>query len=443
MTTTQISAPDSTQALLTPIRTGISSAGGTLDVLVRVQAPSASAGAERQRTPLRLALVIDRSGSMDGAPLDEALRCASHIAARLTSHDQIAVVTYDNVVNVPVKLRMAGVANEVEAALAGISSGGSTDLFQGWTEGASQLEGSTPNAISRVVLLSDGQANCGETDPTVIQARCREWLAKGISTTTVGLGRGFNEELMVGMAKAGGGQSYYGQTAADLQDSFDEEFSLLQALCLRSIKVKLLPAKGVIVEPLGLLGEGGEWLPMTDLAYGSESLLLVRLHYTAEAGSSRDLLAATVQGKDEKGLAVEIHTGVLSLPVMTPTDVLSLSVDALVNERLIEMEFAAATREVRKLLNAGDQKQALELLQALKVKVASHAWLLEKVNALIELANRDAEMTAKELHYAGSRMNRVVAFCQTSFSVDETDSATVPAFLRRKTMEGKGKNTGR
>ena len=60
------------------------------------------------------------------------------------------------------------------------------------------------------------------------------------------------------MAQAGGGRHYYGQTAADLFDSFDEELSLLQALCPRQLSLKLMSAQGVIIEPLGVFDQNAD-----------------------------------------------------------------------------------------------------------------------------------------------------------------------------------------
>ncbi|MHB8949871.1 MAG: vWA domain-containing protein [Rhodoferax sp.] len=227
--------------VLSPRKSAISpDQGGAIEVLVRVQAPDQPDDDKAKVTPKRLALVVDRSGSMHGQPLTEALRCVTHIANCLTPADQLSVVVYDDKVNVLVPLSPMKSPDFVRQALANIESGGSTDLFGGWEAGARQLEGDVASIISRVILLSDGQANHGLCEITEIEKHCSAMLAHGVSTTTVGLGRGFNEDLMIAMARAGGGQQYYGQTADDLFDSFDEELQLLQALCLRKLELKLI-----------------------------------------------------------------------------------------------------------------------------------------------------------------------------------------------------------
>jgi Ca-activated chloride channel family protein len=146
--------------VLSPICAAYPQAGGTLDVLVRMKAPARPAedpfAPTARRVPLRLALVVDRSGSMDGAPLTEALRCVNHIAVRLQPVDHLAVVLYDNHVQTPVPLRPATNEAAVAAALAGVESGGSTDLFAGWEQGARQLEGVQAEAAG------SGSTGCGD-----------------------------------------------------------------------------------------------------------------------------------------------------------------------------------------------------------------------------------------------------------------------------------------
>ena len=122
-------------------------------------------------------------------------------------------MVYDDTINVLMPMGPVTSPGAINQLLSTVDSGGSTNLFGGWEAGAQQIEAGADGSISRVILLSDGQANHGLVEIDAIERQCREWLAKGVSTTTVGLGRGFNEDLMIAMARAGGGQQYYGQTA--------------------------------------------------------------------------------------------------------------------------------------------------------------------------------------------------------------------------------------
>lgn len=430
-----------TTVLFSPRKPAIPEQGGTLEVLLRVQAPDQPQQDKVHVVPKRLALVVDRSGSMNGHPLREALRCVSHIASRLTSDDQISVVVYDDDVDVLVPLSPMTSAQAIQQAISQVQSGGSTDLFAGWETGARQLEGGVESSISRVLLLSDGQANHGVCEVGEIERHCREWLASGVSTTTVGLGRGFNEDLMIAMARSGGGQQYFGQSAEDLYDSFDEELSLLQALFLRKLDVKLIPAPGVIVEPMGIVQQNADGsYRLSDLAWGAETWIMLRLHLSpSAAGTQRDLLAATLNAVSMDGASVQPQSAMLRLPVADPAAFEEFPADELVLRRYQEVEFALASQVLRQLVEKGDMNAAQIVMADLEQRFAQNAWLSGKLERLREMAQRDPQMMSKELHFNSMRMSRrLVAKSEIAFCVDETDS-DIPAFLRKKLEEGKGR----
>ena len=428
--------------VLSPLKPAVPAQGGALEVLVRVQAPDQPADAMATVRAKRLALVVDRSGSMAGPPLTEAMRCVSHIARCLTPGDALAVVVYDEQADVLLPLAPVRDADAVHHAVATVQSGGMTDLFAGWEAGARQLEGGVGATISRVILLSDGQANRGLCELSAIEKQCARLLLGGISTTTVGLGRGFNEDLMIAMARAGGGQQYYGQTADDLFDSFDEELQLLQALCLRKLDLKLIPAPGVIVEPVGIVQKNADGsYRLSDLAWGSESWILLRLHLSPVAPSAapRDLLAASLQAQTLDGHTSTTHAALLSLPVVDAAAFAAMPADVSVQDRLQELEFAHASQALRTLVQQGDRRAALAVMKDLEQRFGQHPWLGGKLARLRELAARDPEMLSKEVRFNTMRMSqRLTERSEARFSADQTDAA-IPAFLRKKLEEGRGR----
>ena len=139
----------------------------SLDVLLRLRAHQQES---RQRTPLAVALVIDRSGSMHGRKLEEARRCAMDILNRMDGRDLVTVVTYDNEVDVTLSLMAVDAAKVLlPAKLDEIYPRGSTALHDGWLKGAELLAPlSNRDQMCRVILLSDGQANMGIVDPDQI-----------------------------------------------------------------------------------------------------------------------------------------------------------------------------------------------------------------------------------------------------------------------------------
>jgi Ca-activated chloride channel family protein len=429
--------------IVSPLKAAIPAQGGHLDLLVRVQAPDLPTDKAVEHSPKRLALVVDRSGSMQGKPLREALRCVMHIASHLTPKDQLSLVVYDDQVEVMVPLSEVSSISAIQQAVDMVHSGGSTDLFNGWLKGAEQLEGGTARAVSRVLLLSDGQANHGETRISHIQQECKAWLEKGVSTTTVGLGRDFNEDLMIAMADAGGGQQYYGQTAEDLYDSFDQELSLLQAMYLRGIALKLIPAPGVIVEMLSVAPQHPDGTyKMNDLAWGAETWVGVRLHISPTApGTLRDLLAVSITGTDLQGHALSQSGAMLQLPAVEQTVFAAMPAEELVERRLLEVEFGKASDELRHLARRGNRLDTMRKLAEMDERFGHHPWLRAKMEQMRQLAQEDMMMMAKEAGYASVRMySRLSPNFESSFIKDETES-DMPAFLRKKESEGRGRRT--
>jgi len=309
MSATQAPANAPVQILLQPLRAGLC-AGTTqqFEVLVRLQAadlPPPPADA-KTRSPYALAVVIDRSDSMQGKPLAEAQRCAEFVVSRLAATDVLALVQFDNRVE---RLRPAVPLRDgasVRAAIQRIEAGGTTDLHGGWVHGADSLTDVAGEGLKRVILLSDGCANEGVTDTAEITKQCAQWAARGISTSTYGLGNGFNEDLMVAMARAGGGNHYYGDTANDLMEPFERELDLISRLVLRRLTLRVHAADGVQVSMMNLLerASDGGW-HLVDLAAGAEAWALLSL---AEAIPRWDVSLITRRSPPLTPVARELAT---------------------------------------------------------------------------------------------------------------------------------------
>ena len=253
---------------------------------------------------------------------------------------------------------MHGSVSDREAlrrAIRSIQSRGMTNLHGGWLRGAETLaplaEG---NAVSRVILLSDGCANEGLTDTSAIASQCRELAAAGVTTSTYGLGRNFNEELMVEMARAGQGNHYYGQTAEDLMDPFREELALLNALCAKRLALTVKPADGLRMAVLNDYEKTDEFTwRLPDLAYGAEAWTVVRLHLTKDQvaslgnGAGTSLLTASVRYDDLIGEPRAIQPQSLALSAVPATAFGAITEDPLVKRRVEELEAATIQGEAR------------------------------------------------------------------------------------------------
>jgi Ca-activated chloride channel family protein len=434
----------SSTVVLTPRRAGLCAGqDNTVEVLVRIQAPEAPAGNGAQRPPQALALVIDRSGSMAGRPLEEAKRCAEYVLGKLRPTDAVALVKFDNRVQRLWPAAPLGDGAPQRAAIAGIQGGGNTNLHGGWKEGADALVEVAGQGLKRVILLSDGQANEGVTDPAEIAAQCAAWATKGITTSTYGLGNSFNEELMVAMARAGAGNHYYGDTADDLMEPFQQELELLGNLCLRDLRLAAMVPDGFSVEIVNQLPKADTGWRLPDLAWGAEAWAVLRVSVPAGAlppvGQGCTVLRVAVTGQSLEGDAVSLERSGLSLPVLSSSAFGNLMDDELVTRRLVELSAAEALMGMRSAAAAGDWARVEALLEAASRQFAGNEWVAAVLEAMRSIAaGRERERAMKEMMYSSSKLRSRLAAKDESVAFCAAESASVPAYLRRKLAQGKG-----
>lgn len=246
-------------------RSEVARGGDETALVIRLAAASRAEPAP-DRAPVDIAFALDRSGSMHGPAKIELVKDAVIAATHhLTAADRLALVTFDHEVEVLHELTPADGPGKrrLGRVLATVAARGSTNLSGGWLTACQQLAtaGSPDGAVrlQRALLLTDGMANQGLTDPAALVTHATELRARGIDTTTIGVGRHFDEMLLSGMAEAGGGAFEYIAEPSQLRPFFECEIGeLTDMVAIRPVLRVTFPdgVRGRLVNAFPVRREG-------------------------------------------------------------------------------------------------------------------------------------------------------------------------------------------
>jgi len=323
---------------------------------------------DKPRPPLHLAVVIDRSGSMAGPKLDRTKEAAAYLVRRLASTDEVAIVTYDDQVDLIASLAPAD-PEALAHVIGGIWPGGMTNLSGGWLKGIEQLRRAAEDGSRKVLLLTDGLANQGISDRDTLVDMARQALAAGVGTTTIGFGDGFDEELLTRMAKAAGGNSHFIASPEDAPAIFADEFEDLTSLVAQNVSVEIRPSQEVKL--LGVLNEfpstevvGGVQFALGDAYGGEQRRLVFELHIPELARLGVVTVAELVLRYVLVGDEIAAHELVLPLKInMVQADEASQAEpDKEVTEEVLILKAAKAQKEARERADGGDFDGAQMLL---------------------------------------------------------------------------------
>ncbi len=377
-----------------------------------------------ERAPLHLALVIDRSGSMHGGRLDAAKDAVRYLAQRLQTTDQLAVITYDDQVELVRALGPIADNSLLEAQINAIQTGGSTNLSGGWLKGIEEVGRAAGEGIRRVLLLTDGHANVGIIEPAALIG-----IAKGskslCSTTTIGFGEGFDEDLLATIADAADGATYYAETVEDAPAIFTEEFDGLASIMAQNLSVEIRPTDDVKV--LGVLNDypivdvpGGMQLQIGDVFGGETRRIILQLHIpqVAALGVARvcDLVVRYVT--TQAPIAQHELIVPVTVNLVSADEAAAASVDHEVTEHVTLLTAARARRDARDAADRGDYGTARSIIHCAATSLRAAApsaaigdELLAEAEALeVHAAAMEADIydvtASKRLHYEARRSSR-------------------------------------
>ena len=344
--------------------------------------------------------MIDRSGSMEGARIREARRAATMAVDRLDSTDTVSIVAYNKRVEVIVPATKVRDRYELRDQIARLEAGGSTAIYAGVKSGAAQLsEFASRNKVNRIILLSDGLANVGPKDPSDFADLGRELSGRGFSVSTIGLGTGYNEDLMEALARTGEGNHAFVQEPEDLVQFFNEEFD--EAVDIIAFDVEIIITLRGGAEPIASLGRDARIGKRTityrvgQLVGGSEQILL-----------SEIALPKGVRAGDEVAIADVVVNYRASETQMTASDrVVARFTD---ERKAAEGSFDRDVMRDATLLKArAAREEAIRLRDAGKAKAAAAVFSRNSRN--LERAQRQYGFTASARVAKELEANRAAA----------------------------------
>jgi len=267
---------------------------------LRVGLTGLATRAAERRTPVNLAIVLDKSGSMSGDKLRKAKDAAIASIERLGADDIVSVVAYDHTVQVLVPATKVSDRAAIRGAIERLTAGGNTALFAGVSKGAAEVRKFLDRQrVNRIILLSDGQANVGPSSPADLGNLGASLIKEGISVATLGLGLDYNEDLMTVLARRSDGNNYFIENSTELASKFDYEFNDVMSVVAQEVKVRIVCAPGV--RPVRVLGREADITGQVVTAYlnqvygEQEKYLLLEVEVPAgEPGATRGLAEVAV-----------------------------------------------------------------------------------------------------------------------------------------------------
>lgn len=314
---------------------------------------------------MNVALVIDRSGSMSSfGRMENARRAALMAVDRLGPDDILSVVSYDDKVQIEVPATKLSDRSTVRDKISRLSPRGSTAIHAGLLAGSDEVRKfKSHDRVNRIVLLSDGLANVGPSKPADFVSLGRELAAEGITVSTIGLGNGYNEDLMAGLARAADGGHVFVQESADLTQFLAREFDDAQGIVGQDVEIIIRLRPGV--RPLRSLDREAQikerqvTYKVGTLVGGVEQILLAELDIEADAARGNGPLA-------EIGITyVDVTSG--ERRSVTTSATATFDAD---RERAEKTVNPAVLRDVTTLTSRAVRQEAVRLRDAGKIEEA-------------------------------------------------------------------------
>lgn len=356
-----------------------------------------------------LVIVLDRSGSMEGRKLSDARQAVIRLLDQLGPEDRLALVTYSNGVQVRSALMPVNDATrrQLASAVDQIHAGGGTNLGGGLGRGIDLLMG-TPGADRqrKVILLSDGLANQGITDPVALGRIASAAVENRFSISTVGVGLDFNEMLMTAIADQGAGHYHFLEDPRTFARVFDDELQAARHVAAADVTVRIPTAPGV-----RLVGAGGYPIhqeegaavihPGNLLSGGSRTLFLT---FQVPTDIEKTIRLGRVQvtyRHQDKSITLDAPRPMDVACVADPAAVMASIRKASWAKQVVQEEFSRLKEDVAADIRNGEKEQA-------QARIRAYAAKQRAINTAVG-SDKVAENLATDVHALRQRVDDTFA----------------------------------
>lgn len=360
----------------------------------------------KDRPPVNLVLVIDRSGSMsDAGKLEYVKTAANYVIDALGPKDRISVVAFDSDVKVVQDNTTVENKDALKSKIGDLFPGSNTNLSGGMEEGYAQAKKfHKANYLNRVILLSDGLANEGITDTEKLSSIAREWQKKGFYTTAMGVGDSYDDHLLTLLATGGAGNYYYIAQPEAVPVIFAKELAGICNVAAAGITVDLTLEPGIkLAKVRGYqyrdLGNGRYEIAVGDIPAGQEYTVFAELALpavTEEKTVALGNVGVRYDDKIAKTAAASTPAKLAMHFVPNPTLVAANAVPEVMNTAYV-MENADAMAQAQTLIGEGRRDEAKKVLEKqkdisrMRAADGQSQELLDSANKLEELEETAAD----------------------------------------------------
>lgn len=344
------------------------SSGDREETYLFMQVRGQGRGRASTRAPVNLALVIDRSGSMRGERMINAQNAAAAAVSQLSNGDSVSVVTFDTqpTLVVPPTVIGASARSRVIGDIRNIRLGGDTCISCGIEEGLASLS-RVEGKVSRMILLSDGDANFGVRDLPGFHALGRRAREREVSITTIGVDLEYNERILTAISAESNGRHYFVEREADLERVFQAEAATLTRTIASQARLNIELAAGVELVRVfdRTFTRSGDRIsvPLGSFAQGDEKTVLVsvRLRDPGRSSARADVAEAELTFRDLVKDETDEVSGRLAVRWV---DGEGEALDPVVAGRLQRSRTADALKEANELFSQGKVDEAKRRLDA-------------------------------------------------------------------------------